>query len=163
MCRTTRNGNIGAMDYMTISRPYRVRRIASAVALTSLAVLASASLTVAAATGAATGAASGPASAPAPLGHDSAAPKKKAAPAQPVELVDINSASRKELKTLPGIGDAEAAKIIANRPYMTKSDLVAKNVLPLGPYLSLKSKVIALPKSKAKSKSQPASAAQQGA
>jgi len=154
---------------MTNSRPYRVQHVASALALAlvSLAVLASAGLTVAAATaaatGAATGAASGPASAPAPLGHDSAAPKKKAAPAQPVELVDINSASRKELKTLPGIGDAEAAKIIANRPYMTKSDLVAKNVLPLGPYLSLKTKVIALPKSKAKSKSQPASAAKQGA
>ena len=38
-------------------------------------------------------------------------------PAAKVKLVDINSASKAELKKLPGINDAEADKIIAGRPY----------------------------------------------
>jgi len=135
-----------------------VQSVLSALSLTSLAVLAPASLPVAAATGAATAASS----ASAPFGHGGAVPKKEAASAQPVKLVDINSAGRKELKTLPGIGDAEAAKIIANRPYLTKTDLVSKNVLPVGPFLSLRKQIIALPpKTKATGKSQPASAAKQ--
>jgi competence protein ComEA len=85
------------------------------------------------------------ASAPAPGGPASAS-TKKAAPAAPVKLVDINSASRKELMTLPGIGAAEADKIIANRPYLTKTELVSKAGLPVGPYVSLKNLVMAKPK-----------------
>ena len=64
-------------------------------------------------------------------------------PAQ--HYVDLNSASRKELMTLPGIGAEEAGRIIANRPYLTKTDLVTKNVLPVGPFLSLKYLVVAMP------------------
>ena len=85
---------------------------------------------------------SGAASAPAQAGNASAA-ASKAAPAKPVKLVDINSASRKELKTLPGVDDAVATKIIANRPYLTKTELVSKAGLPVGPYVSLKHLVIA--------------------
>ena len=69
-------------------------------------------------------------------------------------LVDINSASASELKTLPGIGDADAARIIANRPYLTKSHLVTKKVLELGPYDALRGRIIAVqpepPKAKTK-------------
>jgi len=70
--------------------------------------------------------------------------EKKTPPAAPAKLVDINSAGRKELMTLPGIGGAEATKIIANRPYLTKTELVTKGVLPTGPYLSLKKQVVAM-------------------
>ena len=59
--------------------------------------------------------------------------------------IDLNSASRKELMTLPGIGASEAHRIVANRPYLTKTDLVTKDVLPVGPFLSLKRLVVALP------------------
>ena len=37
--------------------------------------------------------------------------------------VDINSADQKALEALPGIGEAKAKAIIANRPYKTKEDL----------------------------------------
>lgn len=79
------------------------------------------------------------------------APKKRK-PAAPVKLVDINSASRAELKTLPGVGDAEADKIIASRPYLSKAELVTKKVMPTGPYLTLKNHVIAMQKTKPKAK-----------
>lgn len=109
-------------------------------------------------------AASGPpggASVPDLPGHERAMPRKPAAPSAAVKLVDINSASRKELKTLPGIGDAEAARIVANRPYASKTELVGKEVLPMGPYLSIKSRIVALPKGRAKGGAPSASAPRQ--
>jgi len=82
--------------------------------------------------------------APIPSGGPTpAAARASSAPAQ--YYVDLNSASRKELMTLPGIGAAEADRIVANRPYFTKTDLVTKGVLPLGPFLSLKHFVVAMP------------------
>lgn len=60
-----------------------------------------------------------------------------------VKLVDINAAGKAELKTLPGIGDAEADRIIAGRPYLSKADLVTANVIPRKTYERLKSRVIA--------------------
>jgi DNA uptake protein ComE-like DNA-binding protein len=82
-------------------------------------------------------------------------PAKKAASAAPAKLIDINSASRAQLKTLTGIGNTEADKIIAGRPYLTKAELVTKQVIPTGPYLSIKYQIVALQKSPPKSKPQP--------
>lgn len=106
--------------------------------------VASAMIALALMTAAGQAPAAGPsaASAPATAAH-APATAKKAAPAAPVKLVDINSASRTQLKTLPGIDDAQADKIIAGRPYLSKADLATKNVLPTGIYISLKDRVIA--------------------
>ena len=60
------------------------------------------------------------------------------------KLVDINQATKAELKTLPGIGDTEATKIIAGRPYGSKSWLVTKNVIPAGRYYPIKDRIVAL-------------------
>lgn len=91
-------------------------------------------------------AASAPAAAPTGAGRLPAIPPKKKAPAAPVKQMDLNSASRDELKKLPGIGDAEADKIIASRPFLTKAELVTKNIIGAGPYVSLKHLVVAMQK-----------------
>jgi colicin import membrane protein len=55
--------------------------------------------------------------------------------------VDVNHATKEELKKLPGITDALAAAIIVKRPYKVKADLVVKNAIPKDLYLSLKKQV----------------------
>ena len=62
---------------------------------------------------------------------------------QKAELIDINSASKQELMTLPGIGDAYSQKIIDNRPYRGKNDLVRKNIMPQGTYDKISGQIIA--------------------
>jgi competence protein ComEA len=59
------------------------------------------------------------------------------------KLVDINSASAKELETLPGIGDAEAAKIIAGRPYGSKSWLATHRILDESIYDGIRHLIVA--------------------
>lgn len=76
------------------------------------------------------------------------APKAAASRPASVKLVDLNKASRAELATLPGIGRAEADRIVANRPYMTKTDLVTKKVLPLEAYDALRQRIIVVHKGK---------------
>jgi len=63
------------------------------------------------------------------------------APATPIKKVDLNNASLAELKTLPTVGDAEAKKIIAHRPYKSKGELVTKAGLPEGVYQAVRHKV----------------------
>ena len=59
------------------------------------------------------------------------------------EKVDLNSASEADLKALPGIGDAYAAKIVAGRPYANKHQLVSKNIVPESTYKKFSAQVIA--------------------
>ena len=67
-------------------------------------------------------------------------------PAKPRKLVDINSASRDQLKALPGIDDKQADRIIEGRPYKSKAELATRGVLPMGGYISLKRSIVALQK-----------------
>ena len=60
-----------------------------------------------------------------------------------VKLVDINSASKAELKTLTRIDDALADKIIAGRPYKSKAFLVTRNIVPAGVYATIQRQIIA--------------------
>lgn len=93
------------------------------------------------------GPAPGPAAAPATTPSTTRAPATKKAP---VALVDINSATKAQLKALPGIGETEAERIVAGRPYLSKADLASRKVIPTGVYLELKNRIIARQKQVAK-------------
>jgi competence protein ComEA len=58
-------------------------------------------------------------------------------------IVDINRASAADLKTLPGVTEAEAAKIVRGRPYKEPGDLVARKILPESVYHRIKDRVTA--------------------
>lgn len=84
---------------------------------------------------------------PATAGAPESKPAKKDAKAKAaVKPVDINSAGKAELKKLPGIGDAEADKIIASRPFNSKADLVTRGIITEGAYAQIRRQIIALPK-----------------
>ena len=73
----------------------------------------------------------------------SGASATNAKPAAHAGLIDINTASESELDALPGIGAAYSKKIIANRPYKSKNQLVSKKVLPEAVYDKIKSQIVA--------------------
>lgn len=74
--------------------------------------------------------------------------------------VDVNSADRAQLKRLPGIGDAEAERIVAGRPYLSKADLVTRRVLPAGVFQSIRHQIVAVQKkASARSRAGPAATA----
>jgi competence protein ComEA len=57
--------------------------------------------------------------------------------------IDINSASKEELSSLPGIGDVYSQKIIDARPYRTKTDLETRNIIPKATYNKISSMITA--------------------
>jgi len=75
-----------------------------------------------------------------PAAKKDSAKKEATAPAG---LIDVNSADAATLKTIPGIGDAYAAKIIAGRPYKGKDEIVSKAGVPQATYDKIKDKIIA--------------------
>lgn len=81
-----------------------------------------------------------PHAAPSTAPKSTSTPAAKAAPT-PAKKVDLNNATLEELKTLPTVGDAEAKKIVAHRPYKSKGELVTKAGLPEGVYQAVRHKV----------------------
>jgi len=53
-------------------------------------------------------------------------------------MLDLNSATQEDLVSLHGIDPALAERIIENRPYVTKIDLVGRMVLPESVYKEIK-------------------------
>lgn len=56
-------------------------------------------------------------------------------------LIDINSASEKELDTLSGIGPVTAQKIISGRPYASVEDLLSKKIVGSKVFSQIKDKI----------------------
>ena len=59
------------------------------------------------------------------------------------EPMDINTASEKELATLPKIGEVRAKAIVKGRPYSGKDDLINKKIIPQDAYDAIKDLIIA--------------------
>ena len=84
-----------------------------------------------------------PASAPAAKVAPAAAPAPAPAAEAKKEPMDINTASKKELATLPKIGDARAKAIVKGRPYSGKDDLIIKKIIPQDAYDAIKDVIVA--------------------
>ena len=59
------------------------------------------------------------------------------------DLIDINTATKAQLSTLKGVGDARAEAIIKGRPYKGKDDLLAKGIVPENVYKDIKDLIVA--------------------
>jgi hypothetical protein len=80
---------------------------------------------------------------------------KAGKPAKPVKAakpIDLNNASKAQLLTLPGIGDAEAERIIAKRPFNSKAAIVTDAGIPAGVYLANRRSIFVGPVAKPKPK-----------
>lgn len=87
------------------------------------------------------GAASFAAEGPKTAAGQKAASASQAAP----KRVDINTASRAELRALPGISDADVDNIIKARPYLSKAKLVTAKVLSMETYQVISGRIVAIP------------------
>lgn len=69
--------------------------------------------------------------------------KSKSQEATPAEKnqLDLNLASKEQLMTLPGVGDAEAKKIIEGRPYQMKTQLLKKDVVSTDTFYAIVNRV----------------------
>jgi DNA uptake protein ComE-like DNA-binding protein len=57
--------------------------------------------------------------------------------------LDLNSASRNQLVSLPGMTSGEADRVIAGRPYNDPDDLVTRHILPKAEYDKIADQVTA--------------------
>lgn len=61
-------------------------------------------------------------------------------------MIDINSGTFDQLKTLVGIGDTYAKRIMAGRPYQRMDELVTKTIIPQLTYDKMKDRIVLRPK-----------------
>jgi len=59
------------------------------------------------------------------------------------ELLDLNTATKEQLMTLPGIGEATAREIIRSRPFAKKDQLKSMKILSGQGYDRIKDRVVA--------------------
>ena len=85
---------------------------------------------------------------PKPQSHSEAV-KAGGASSGDTKLIDINSATLTDLKSLPGVGTAYARKIVEGRPYTSVDDLKARKVLSSGTYDKIRDRISAKGHSKA--------------
>lgn len=71
---------------------------------------------------------------------------EKAVSGKAGSLIDLNSASTKQLTSLPGITSALADKIVKARPFSSTNELVSKNILSQGVFDKIKNLITAKPK-----------------
>lgn len=64
------------------------------------------------------------------------------------KVIDLNTAGKDELQTLPGIGEARSDAIVKNRPYRSKDELVTKKIVPQNVYDGIKDQIAAVGGSK---------------
>jgi DNA uptake protein ComE-like DNA-binding protein len=72
------------------------------------------------------------------------APPPPPAPTAPVHVkLDINRASKASIARLRGVGEDNAQKIIAGRPYKSADELLSRKILPKDVYDSIAPLIIA--------------------
>lgn len=57
------------------------------------------------------------------------------------DSIDLNSASERQLESLPGITPEDAHRIIRSRPYHSKADLISKGVISLSTYRRIRDQI----------------------
>jgi competence protein ComEA len=75
--------------------------------------------------------------------HKLSRAEKSDTPSENGQPVDLNSASKKDLAALPGIGPDYAQTIIDARPFNSKEDLLRKKVIPQATYDKIQDRVTA--------------------
>ena len=57
--------------------------------------------------------------------------------------LDLNTATKDQLMSLPGITDADAQKILDGRPYRAKNQLLSKGIISKDEYAKIKGQIVA--------------------